>query len=555
MELKKSFYYPILLFAIIFVSLFFILGIFSWPMPGDDYGAVVGVRQSGFWAMQVNMYLGWQGRVLNTFIWGFLSLFPMEKLYKVLSFIIIMTYAICAWFFVNNLFETSSKKNKILTTAIMTACTLAFTYYLHETVYSINACLYFGCTSFILLATALAVKALRGSRAALWGCVVVIVLNGTVYEHPCIFQGVVAFFAMIYFAAVKDKSRAKICCIFWLAALASFCIMYFAPGTAIRMRVTAKGALGLRIWNAAVVAGTHGLFTTMQFFVKPLVYVFLLFMPIIAKKIPAAKIKLKSWQIVIATALITPLMQVLHGWTMGTGLPERGISVTLWFMLFVWCLLWSFFYRGKLTESQTFANFARRWRYPILIFALLISANFVDVVKSLKLGPAYLAENKARVQSIEDQKAAGLENVVIPRLKNRPPLIFEDLNINADKGAFAKYYGVKSVLAIPPELINDPEAIKEIQNDNLTPLTQVEISDPWVLYWLGYDSDPIYRSSLGIEVSIEAAKHWHRLAADKGHPRSMRALSRLIYTEDKSLSGILRALYWYAKSQFAWIRL
>ena len=53
----------------------------------------------------------------------------------------------------------------------------------------------------------------------------------------------------------------------------------------------------------------------------------------------------------------------------------------------------------------------------------------------------------------------------------------------------------------------------------------------------------------------KAAQYWHGLAAEKGHPRSMRALSRLIYTSDKSFHGILRALYWYARSQIASIRL
>ena len=554
MELKKNYYFPILIFFICFIALFFILGFYSWPKPGDDFGAAVGVRQSGFWAMQIDTYTHWQGRVLNTFAWGLCSLFPMEKFYKILPFIVIFTYVIGSWYLVCSFFASSSVKNKFFATMLMTAFTLAFTYFLNETLYSINACPYFWCTSLILLATSLAAKALRGSRVSFWLCVTVILLNGTVYEIPCIFQGVVAFFAMIYFACVKDKKRALICGAFWLTAIASFCIMFFAPGTAIRMAIYSNSAFLPRLTKAFVVAGAHGFFTAIQFFVKPLVYVFLLFMPLIAKKVPAAKIKFKPWHIVIITSLIAPLMQFLQSWSMGTGLPERAISLTLWCMLFTWCFLWSFFYRGKLTDSKGFSSFACKYRYLILILALLISAKFADVIKSLKLGPAYLAENIARVQSINEQKAAGIEDVVITRLENRPPLIYEDLIINPDTGAMAEYYGVKSIAAVPKELINDAEAIKKIQNDNLTPLTKINTSDPQVLYWLGFLSDPIYNNSHGLEMSIDAAEHWYKLGAANGHIRCMRSLSRLNYTKDKSLHVILTALYWYAKSQIAAIR-
>ncbi len=555
MELKKKFYFPVLIFSICFIALFCVLSFYNWPQPGDDFGMAVSVRESNFWDIQINTYNNWQGRIVNTFMWSICSILPMEISYKFLPSLIILSYIIGAWYLIGSFFKSSSAKNKILTTSLITACTLAFTFYLHETLYSINAAPYFWCTSLILLASALAVRALNGSRPAFWGCIIVIILNGTVYEQPCIFQGVVAFFAMIYFAAVKDKKRALICCMFWLAAILSFCIMYFAPGTAIRMALYDKGAFFPRLLRAFVVSGAHGLFTAMQFFVKPLVYVFLLFMPLIAKKIPAAKIKLKIWHIVILTALIAPLMQILHGWTMGTGLPERGISLTLWCMLFTWCILFAFFYRGKLTNSERFINFSRKYRYLFLILALLISANFIDAVEALRLGPAYFAESAARVQSINEQKNAGIEDVVITRLENKPPLIYEDVHLYPETGAFAEYYGVKSVLAIPKELTGNSQAIKEIQNGNLKSLTQANISDSWVLYWLGYLSDPIYKNPHGLEMTNKAAQYWHGLAAEKGHPRSMRALSRLIYTSDKSFHGILRALYWYARSQIASIRL
>ena len=454
-----------------------------------------------------------------------------------------------------------SRKNKILLTAIITASTLAFTYSLNETLYWLSGSPYFWCTSLFWLAMAVAVKALNGSKAAFWGCITILFLNGTLLEQPCIFQGILAFFAMIYFAYTKDKKRASICSMFWLASIAAFCVLYFAPGTSKRMISTyiINSNIIKRIITAVAIACSHGLFTIIKFFVKPLIYVFLLFLPLIAKKIPAVKIKLQSWQIIFITALVAPLMQFLEGFGLGIGFPDRAVSLTLWCMGIVWSILFALFYRGKFTTSEKFSDFSRKFRYPILIFTLLISFNFIDVIQALKIAPAYKAEQIERTQSILQQKSKGISEPIVKRFENKPALIYDDFGCGANSDFTAKIYGIEKFWVIPEALIHDNTAIDEIQRGNAVPLTKIAEKDMRILESIAVICDPMQtlnaKNAMGLEVSYEEAERWNRLGAAHGNPQSMRSLSRLIYAQDKSLSGILRALYWLAKSQIATLRL
>jgi len=463
--------------------------------------------------------------------------------------------------FYKNTPQEISRKNKILLTAIITASTLAFNSALNETLYWLNGAHYFWCQSLFILALGLAVKALRDSKFTLLICVIVLFLNGIMHEQICIFQGILAFIAMIYFYYDRDKKRALICCILWLTSIAAFCVSYFSPGTVARMSSSYLNDIPIikRFTNAAVVACSHGLFTIIKFFVKPLNYVFLLFLPLIAKKIPAAKIKLKIWQIVILTALIAPLMQFLEGYGLGIGFPDRAVSLTLYCMFVVWCLLFSFFYRGKITTSEKFSDFSRKFRYPFLIFALLISFNFIDAVIALKIAPAYKAEHSARVQSISEQKAAGVSEIIVKRFDIRPALIYDDFSCGKISGFAAKSYGVENFWNLPGELIGDTEAFNDIRNGNTKPLIKFAEKDMRILESIAVACDPMQnreqKNSMGLEVSYKEAERWNRLGASHGNPQSMRSLSRLIYTQDKSFHGILRALYWLMRSQLATLRL
>ena len=409
MKMKKNYFAVFLTF---YIALFCILGVFSWPKmsPGDDFVYLYDVVSKGFWPAQVHTFMTWCGRIFGIFLIDVFLFLPLEFLYQVTPLANIIIYAASIFTFIKTILPKSKIKTKILLTLIATASMLAFNYFLSETLYWYCGSIYMLCTSLIIFSLSFAIKALNGSRFSFFACITIIFLNGTTIEQPCVFEGILAFAAMIYFACNKDKKRALICTAFWLSAVCAFLCLYFAPGTAIRIAGINNGVQSFsgRFIRAFIIAGVHGMFTIIKFFVKPLVYVFLMFLPLIAKKTMEPKLKLKLWQIIILTVLIAPLMQILQAWSLGTGLPDRAVSLTLWFMGFIWFVLLSFFYRGRLVTSDRFAEFSKKWRYPFLILALLISFNFIDVVRALKIAPAYRAENILRIKSILQQKLNGV---------------------------------------------------------------------------------------------------------------------------------------------------
>ena len=456
----------------------------------------------------------------------------------------------------------TSLKNKILLTLLITASTLACNYSLKESLYLFADSTYFWCTSLHILSLGLAIKALRGSRGAFWACIIVLFLNGTLIELPCVFQGCVAFIAMIGFALNHDKKSASICCAFWLTSILAFSILYFAPGTSERMAgyvPTMYQEFVPHVKRALLIGFAQGFLTTLKFLAMPLNYVFLLFLPLIIKNFPQSKTKLKIWQILLIIYFIAVLMQTAHGWGLCGRLTERGEAATLWSMNATWCWLLSRFYHGKITTSEKFAEFSRKWRYPFLILALLISFNFWDAVKDLKIAPAFKAENVARVQHIIKQRDAGVEEILVTvPFKNKPKFLYSDLPVMLENGSFSKFYGAKSVLAVPEALSSDLEAIDEIRQGSILPLKKLaDAGDPTYAFELGVASEPFLRhnaygeskSRKSIEASNDQAEKYYRLGAEAGDVNCMWTLARTIYTKDKSFKGISEAIYWAVKYQ------
>ena len=100
MELKKKFYFPLVLFLIAFIGVFIWLGWYSWPSPGDDFTLCTRVEQSGFWEFQKDFFLHDNGRLFNGFLMSVCLSLPFEATYKFWAILTILTYAICVWIFI-----------------------------------------------------------------------------------------------------------------------------------------------------------------------------------------------------------------------------------------------------------------------------------------------------------------------------------------------------------------------------------------------------------------------------------------------------------------------
>lgn len=557
--MNKAKYRSIFVFSIVIISMFCILGVFSRPHVNDEFAFHEAVAKEGFIQAQISMYKNWAGRIFNTFLMDTFTSFPLEKVYPVMATINCVTYTLAVLSLIGTLMPALSLFSKISLSLLACAMTLTFTFSLSETFYWLPGMPYFWAETLIIFALSLAVKAFRGSRASFFLCMLVLFLNATNLEQACVFQGIVAFLAMIFFILRRDKRCSAIACAFWLVSVAGFLVMFFAPGTAVRMAAmnSDKQSLIRSILRGFIPAFSMGILNGLQFFAKPIIYAVIFFLPMIADKIPPAdeklSLRIRAWHIVSVMLMISIFMQYMIGVIGGGSLPKRGVSLSLWLMYFTWNVLWIFFYRGKLISSEGFRNFCRKWRWPILVVSVLISANFTECVSALRTAPEYATEYDKRVEMILAQREKGIMNLRVPRLKNKTKLIFADINPIATWGiaGMARYYGVENIYLIPDELSSDTEAIRELMLGNLQPFAKLaESGDVASMLLMGeYRNEKSARLFKGAANSDEAEK-WYTMGARYGDPSCMQRLSRLLLRKN-----FLKAVYWLIKSHVVTTRL
>lgn len=548
----------ILVFSAVIVVMFCVLGWFSRPFPGDDFLFYDRVASEGFIQAQISQYMEENGRVANHLFMDVFTQFGLERIYPLMASITSAVYILAAFSLIGTLIPSLTFAAKLTLSFLTCALTLCFTYSLSETFYWLAGMPYFWSCSLMMLALSLAVKAFRGSRSSFFLCMAVLFINATNLEQPCVFQGITAFLAVIFFAVRRDYRRAKISCVFWLASVAGFCVVYFAPGTALRMQLVLPSDAGLsakKIIAGVIPALSLGVLQTFQFFAKPLLYSVILFMPVIAGKIPVADVRLsrrlRVWHIAAAMFAVSMFMQYMMGVISGgvSGLPVRGVSLNMWMMCFTWHILWVFFYRGDLIRSEGFRNFCAKWRWPVLILSVMVSANFIDCVKALVIAPEYAAEYDARAEAIHEQVSKGVSDLIVPRLSTKPELIFSDIGVLSEHKRDAHYYGGETLRAMPPEILSDDGAVREIMSGNPAPLARLaeKGSDSSLMYGLALHYDPKFHNE---HSDPGEAEKWYRLGSENGSTYCMKSLSRVVLRKN-----FREALYWILRYHAETLRL
>jgi hypothetical protein len=186
---------------------------------------------------------------------------------------------------------------------------------------------------------------------------------------------------------------------------------------------------------------------------------------------------------------------------------------------------------------------------------LLLSGNFISLLRDLPLAPSYAAEMKEREASIVRQKNEGKMNIIVPALTIKPKLLFfSDIRPSPNdwkNQSFAEYWGVDSVSALPESMLNDELTVRNIRKGNLSSLEALaEAGDPEVQFLLGEIYDTTFAPSEGaLKDNTEAAK-WYRMAAVQGHAHACRRLTRLYALGMGVPKNYLSALGWFLRSQF-----
>ena len=526
-----------LVFCAVYIFLFCWLGSFAYPQADDcDFKAdVLSVTSiSDFLNVQKDLYFNLHGRILNSFIMTSLGLLNYDLYYKFFATGVILFYVFSLYFL--------SKNFKL--TLIFSAVTLAFVPYLNESLYWMTGSAHFISASLILIIISLAYKAFNKNLITFIVCSILIFLNGTLLEQPCAFQILIFLFTFIHFISVKNFRNAIISIIFLLISIGAFLTVYFSPATSVRMGSMAQMNFIPHLARALMVASGFGFFTTIKFFVKPIIYALILFLPDIHKNIFKTKLKFKH--IILIIALIAFSMQFITGWALGVGQPPRGESLALFFMGIAWSLLVIFFYDGKFIYPGKFYKF----RYLYLIFAFLISFNSHNVIKNLLEAPEYLAENIRRSELVETQKTQGVNDIVVPRLNLKPDMLYF-WDITPYEGdyknlSYSKVHEIKKIYALPQDLYDDKNKTQKFLSGDFTPIVNIAEAgniDAQILAGEFYDTrgrvifDNVKNDRLAIKYYLMAADNKNNFAY-------RRLISRYVIGESE-VRKFKNALYYF----------
>ncbi|WP_347713150.1 DUF6056 family protein [uncultured Fretibacterium sp.] len=550
----------LILLGSLYIFLFCWIGSYARP-SADDYNFFEAVSDSGFIEVQKSYYCQWTGRVFNTFLLSLVASLDANSFYGLLPLGAVLLSIIALHFCLGALVPGVSVCDKMVFVLLLQAAMLSVLPALNETLYWLSGMPYTWATVVALFALALAVKALRQNEIgpAFWSCSVLLFLNGTLLEPISVMQILLASLAVLYFSCLGEAVKARRAVFFFFAALLAFLVMLVAPGTAIRMGKIATVAFLPRFFRTLGIAVVFGFFTVVKFFMNPIMYVFLLFLPSITRNVPSfdegVARRLRAWHIGLITALTALLMQAIAGWGTGAGLPGRAESLTLWLMGTAWFLLWSFGYRQKKTLERIRTLSLFRWRWVLLGLCLLLSPNFVALIEDLRIVSVYRAELELREELLTRQREMGRMDTVVPLLTARPKLLFfTDLRpwpSDWRNQSYAKYHGVETVRALPSQLILQDDTTPDVRQKTLGGIEKLaEAGDAQLQFLMGEMYDTTFALMDGVEKDDGRAAAWYARAAEQGDVHAQRRLTRLYATGNGVPRSYSRAIYWLARSQF-----
>ena len=554
LELEQNYiFWPALIFSACYIVLFIWLGFYQWPQA-DDWLFIRNVKTQGmglFKFLSFN-YMNWSARIVQfIFIW-FLLQMPLN-FYGVYVLFTFLFYIAAAYFLVNTLCNDFKFKIKVLLTLIITAVTIATMEAMNETIYWLAAMHYIWSGAFLILAFALALKALNGSIAAFVSCLIILFIDGIMLEQPVIFQGVAAFLAALYFLWKGERRKALICGSFWLVSIAGFLVIYLAPATANRIKADRTFVNNFNLPTAVFVLRMlrvtflHGSVTAIKFFIKPVIYVFILFVPCIAERINF-KLKLRAWHIVVCVIITAFFNQAISTFSVGYHLPRRAESFALWTMLAIWFCMFGFYWRNEkvLSHIKSLKIFQLRWL--ALIVCLIISPNFVNVISDLKIAPKYWAAYAERVEIVRGNKQNLNENFAVPFIANRPRLLFlADTAYSGICGndAYANYLGVNNIVPVPRNAYQNGNDMQKWLNGDISVLNINEEMDAAIIYDIGsmYDSQVA-----GTNVKKDNAKaiELYQRSSSMGYNQANKSLVRVYFTNPQ-YKNYSKAAYYVAR--------
>lgn len=550
-----------IILLILYVGLFCLLGFYSAP-SADDFSNVTMLRTFGFWRTQVKWYLGWGGRLTQTVLLSLVyKLDNLHGVYFLLPCLTVFSMFAALYFSVRTLASNlSSARQRLFVSLVLLASWLASIPVLNEILYWLTGMFYTWSAVGLLLCLSACVLWWRKQTTSMFMLTsVLIFFNALIVELNALLQ-LISLLCLLVYTFTRRKTHWAGVLLFFLAAFLGLLVTVLAPGNAARMTASIASRFSpVLLLKTLGVASIFGAITIAKFFLAPITYVFLLFLPDLVRTLPSfdknMAVHLKIWHILILTALIAPLMHAIAGWATGAGLPERAESLTLWMMGAVWFLLWSFGYRRNALLYRIRGSRLHALRWFLLALTLVLSPNFMALLGDISLAPAYRAELEVRDAQLARQREAGEVDAVVPLLSVRPTLLFfSDLRpwpSDWKNQAYAQYHGVKSVQALPPVFCSNGQTLSSFRQESVKGLeTLAAEGNVQAQFLLGELYDTTFAGFENVPKDNAQAAIWYLEAAREGYAHAQRRLARLYATGDGVARNYFEAAYWLVRSQF-----
>jgi hypothetical protein len=538
-----------------YVGLFCILGFYAHP-SADDYNLANMVNRYGFWQALVQWYTSWPVSPIHQILVSFPAWLNFKGYFLLASVTCFVN--VCVLYGLAHVAAKNAGPGKKFSFALlMQAIWLSMIPGLNENFYWLDGMGYTWNSTFLLLTIAFLITFFKKSEFDLklgMASAILLFLTSSYSAQISLFLCVLFFCLSCGYFIVKKQTRAVYFLTMTCIAFAGFLVLYLSPGTTVRM-----GTGGRNILQTFEIAALFGGVTILKFFMKPLVYLLILYMPDVSTCVyPFDKnitTHLKAWHIFALVALIAPFQQAIAGWAISGSLPPRAEGLVIWIMAASWLFLWSFGYRSEAMFAKIRSLRIYPWRGVLLAFCLVLNSNFLSLLQDLRIAPLYADEHRQREALILQQKNEGEADIVVPSLTVKPGLLFfADIQPSPNdwkNQSFAEYWGVRSISALPASLLNDERKRRDFQEGKPEGLEALaETGDPEAQFMLAEIYDTRFTASDGIPKNNATAVKWYRMAAEQGHTPAQRRLFRLYATGMGVPQNYFTALNWLLRSQF-----
>ena len=219
-----------------------------------------------------------------------------------------------------------------------------------------------------------------------------------------------------------------------------------------------------------------------------------------------------------------------------------------------WVLMWSFGYRNEAFFERVKALRLFRWRGALLVLCLLLSSNFIALIKDLQIAPIYRSELAARDAMVQQEKSKGHLDITVPLLTVKPKLLFfSDLrpsSLDWKNASYAEYHGINSVSALPIKIFTDEAEKRAFESGSLEGFKKLAAKgDSETPFMLGEIYDTTFAELKGITKDNAEAAKWYLMAAERSNTHACRRLTRLYATGSGVPKNYLTAVYWLLRAQ------